>query len=82
MNFWYVLYITDWVLFIPTAGTVLYLGFFAIAALFNRHGNIPRSKQQNRFVIIIPDKRLFQSWGKPILSACSILQLFQTIKAK
>lgn len=54
MNFWYILYITDWVLFIPIAGTVLYLGFFAIAALFNRHHNIPRSKQQNRFVIIIP----------------------------
>lgn len=54
MNFWYILYITDWVLFIPIAGTVLYLGFFAIAALFNRHSNIIRSKQQNRFVIIIP----------------------------
>ena len=54
MNFWYILYITDWVLFIPVAGTVLYLGIFAIAALFNRHGNIPRSKQQNRFVVIIP----------------------------
>ena len=54
MNFWYILYITDWVLFIPIAGTVLYLGFFAIAALFNRHTNIPRSKHQNRFVIIIP----------------------------
>ena len=54
MNFWFILYITDWVLFIPVAGTVLYLGIFAIAALFNRHGNIPRSKQQNRFVIIIP----------------------------
>ena len=54
MNFWTLLYIIDWLLFIPIAGTVLYLGFFAIAALFNRHGNIPRSKQQNRFVVIIP----------------------------
>ena len=54
MNFWYLLYIIDWVLFIPVAGTVLYLGFFAIAALFNRRSIIPRSKQQNRFVIIIP----------------------------
>jgi len=54
MNFWTILYILDWVLFIPIAATVLYLGFFAIAALFNRHGNIPRSKQQNRFVVIIP----------------------------
>ena len=54
MDFWTILYIIDWILFIPIAGTVLYLGFFAIAALFNRHHNIPRSKQQNRFVIIIP----------------------------
>ena len=54
MNFWYLLYIIDWVLFIPVAGTVLYLGFFAIAALFNRRSIIPRSKQQNRFVVIIP----------------------------
>ena len=54
MNFWTLLYIIDWLLFIPIAGTVLYLGLFAIAALFNRHGNIPRSKQQNRFVVIIP----------------------------
>ena len=54
MNFWYFLYIIDWVLFIPVAGTVLYLGFFAIAALFNRRSIIPRSKQQKRFVIIIP----------------------------
>ena len=54
MDFWTILYIFDWALFIPIAGTILYLGFFAIAALFNRQHNIPRSKQQNRFVIIIP----------------------------
>ena len=54
MDFWTILYILDWALFIPIAGTILYLGFFAIAALFNRQHNIPRSKQQNRFVIIIP----------------------------
>ncbi len=57
MDFWTLLYIIDWALFIPVAGTVLYLGFFAIAALFNRHSAIPRSKQQNRFVIIIPAYR-------------------------
>ena len=54
MDFWTLLYIIDWALFIPVAGTVLYLGFFAIAALFNRRSIIPRSKRQNRFVIIIP----------------------------
>ena len=54
MDFWTVLYTLDWILFIPIAGTVLYLGFFATAALLNRHTNIRRSKQQNRFVVIIP----------------------------
>ena len=54
MDFWTLIYVIDWILFIPIAGTVLYLGFFAIAGLFNRHSNIPRSKQQNRFVVIIP----------------------------
>lgn len=54
MNFWTILYIIDWILFIPIAGTVLYLGFFAIAAMFNRHSNIPKSKLQNRFVVLIP----------------------------
>ena len=54
MDFWTLLYTLDWILFIPITGTVFYLGFFAIAAMFNRHHNIPRSKQQNRFVIIIP----------------------------
>lgn len=54
MDFWLILYIIDWFLFIVTTGTVLYLGVFASAALINRKHESPRTKKQNRFVILIP----------------------------
>lgn len=53
-DFWILLYIIDWTLFVLVAITVLYLGVFAIAALFNRHSTINKSKKQNRFAILIP----------------------------
>ena len=54
MDFWVLLYIIDWLLFIVTAGTVLYLGVFAVAALFNRSHEQPKAKKQNRIVVLIP----------------------------
>lgn len=54
MNYWNLLYIIDWVLFISVSCTVLYLGFFAVAALFNKSVTFSKSKKQNRFVILIP----------------------------
>lgn len=54
MDFWLILYIIDWFLFIMTAGTVLYLGVFAVAALFNRNNEAPKAKKQNRIVVLIP----------------------------
>lgn len=54
MDFWLILYIVDWALFVMAAGTVLYLGIFAIASLFNRHTEIIKAKKQNRFCILIP----------------------------
>ena len=54
MDFWLILYIIDWGLFIVTAGTVLYLAIFALAALINRKHNSPRTKKQNRIVVLIP----------------------------
>ena len=54
MDFWLILYIVDWTLFVMAAGTVLYLGIFAIASLFNRHTEIIKAKKQNRFCILIP----------------------------
>lgn len=53
-NFWILLYIVDWTLFAFVAGTILYLGVFAIASLFNRNTVFSKAKTQNRFVILIP----------------------------
>ena len=54
MDFWIILYIIDCILFIPVAGTVLYLGIFSVASLFNRDTIQDKAKTQNRFAIIIP----------------------------
>ncbi len=54
MDFWLILYIIDWTLFVLVAGTVLYLGIFAIASLFNKNIVVNKAKQQSRFVILIP----------------------------
>lgn len=54
MDFWLILYIIDWTLFILVAMTVFYLGVFAIASLFNRNTVFTKAKKQNRFVILIP----------------------------
>lgn len=57
MDFWIILYIIDWILFIPVAGTVLYLGIFSIASLFSRDSVLDKAKIQNRFAIIIPSHK-------------------------
>lgn len=54
MDFWFILYIIDGLLFILVAGTVLYLGIFSIASLFDRNTVINKAKSQKRFVILIP----------------------------
>lgn len=54
MDFWNILYIIDWTLFIITAGTVLYLGIFAIASLFNKSTEVTKAKLQRRFIVLIP----------------------------
>ena len=54
INFWDILIWGDFLLFIIVAMTVLYLGIFAIASLFNKNHESPRTKKQNRFVILIP----------------------------
>lgn len=54
ISFWDIMIYSDLVLFIIVAITVLYLGFFAIASLFNKHHESPRTKKQNRIVVLIP----------------------------
>jgi cellulose synthase/poly-beta-1,6-N-acetylglucosamine synthase-like glycosyltransferase len=71
MDFWLILYIIDWTLFIATAGTVLYMGIFAIASLYNRHTDVPRAKKQNRFVILIPSYKQDKVIEHTVLSILS-----------
>ena len=54
IDFWLILYIIDWLLFILTAGTALYLGIFSIASLFSKSIEISVSKIQRRFIVLIP----------------------------
>ena len=54
ITFWDILIWGDLLLFIIVAMTALYLGIFAIASLFNKNHESPRTKKQNRFVILIP----------------------------
>ena len=44
MDFWLILYIIDWTLFAFVAVTVLYLGVYAIAALFEKNSVINKAK--------------------------------------
>ena len=57
MDFWIILYIIDWLLFVIVGGTVLYLGVFSIASLFTRDTIQNNAKNQNRFAIIIPSHK-------------------------
>lgn len=54
MDFWLILFIIDWFLFIFTAGTVLYLGIFSIASLFSKTTNLSKAKINRRFIVLIP----------------------------
>lgn len=54
INFWDIMIYSDLLLFVIVAITVLYLGIFAIASLFDKHHESPRSKKQNRIVVLIP----------------------------
>lgn len=69
MNFWLILFIIDWFLFGIVALTVLYMLIYTIASLFHTKRNVPKTKQLNRFIILIP------SYNNPgvIYTAKSIL---------
>ena len=54
ISFWDIMIYSDLLLFIFVAATVLYLGIFAIASLFNKNHESPRSKKQNRIVVLVP----------------------------
>ena len=71
MDFWLILFIFDGILFVITAGTVLYLGVFAVAALFHSKPVIPKAKRFNRFVILIPAYKQDNVIEQTVLSALS-----------
>ena len=54
MDFWLILFIIDWLLFGTVAIAVLYMLIYTIASLFYTKREIPKTKQLNRFIILIP----------------------------
>ena len=70
-SFWIVIYIIDWFLFTLTAGTVLYLGIFAIASIFSRSSDIAKAKINRRFIILIPSYRQDEVIEQTVLSVLS-----------
>ena len=54
MDFWWILYIIDFLLFLPVALTVAYIFVFAVIALFKSPREIKKAKQLNRFIVLIP----------------------------
>ena len=71
MDFWLLLFIIDWALFILVAGTVLYLGIFTIASLFGRKNEVQKAKKQNRIVILIPAYKQDESIEQTVISILS-----------
>ena len=71
MDFWLILFIFDWILFVIIAGTVLYMGVFAVAALFHSKPDIPKAKKMNRFVILIPAYKQDNVIEQTVLSVLS-----------
>lgn len=71
MDFWIILYIIDWLLFLPVAGTVFYLGVFSIASLFSRESVLSTAKTNNRFAIIIPSFKQDQVIEQAVVSILS-----------
>ena len=54
MDFWLILFIIDWLLFGIVALAVLYMLIYTIASLFYTKRDVPKTKQLNRFIILIP----------------------------
>lgn len=71
MDLWLILFIFDGILFLIIASTVLYLGVFAVAALFHSKPAIPKAKKLNRFVILIPAYKQDNVIEQTVLAALS-----------
>ena len=71
MILWTIFTYLDWILFIFTSLTVLYLGIFAVTSLFVRHGETPKAKKVNRFIILIPSYNSGKSLIRTVKSVLS-----------
>ena len=71
MNYWWILYIFDGILFFFAALTVLYVLIFSIASMFSKHGEIAHSKRQNRFIVLIPSYKQDKTIGQTVSSILS-----------
>ena len=71
MTLWDLIHIIDWILFAIIAATVLYLSVFAIASLYSRRHTIPRTKKQNRFVVLIPSYKQDKVIEQAVISVLS-----------
>ena len=54
MDFWLILFIIDWLLFGIVAFAVIYMLIYTIASQFYTKREVPKTKQLNRFIILIP----------------------------
>lgn len=54
MNFWWILNMFDWLLFLPVALTVLYFFVFSVASMFYHQTDVKHAKTKNRFIVLIP----------------------------
>ncbi len=65
MDFWWILYIIDGLLFALVALTVGYVVFYSVTSLFSRTQEVPKAKRLNRFIVLIPayksDKTIVQT---------------------
>ena len=70
-DFWLIIKIIDWLLFIFTAGTVLYIGVFAIASLFRKNAKVVKAKINRRFIILIPSYKQDEVIEQTVLAILS-----------
>lgn len=54
MDFWWILYIIDYGLFVPVALSALYILVYAVLSLIPLKTNIASARQSNRFIVLIP----------------------------
>ncbi len=54
MDFWWILYTIDMLLFVLVAFTAVYFLIFSVASLFKHRNEVKRAKVQNRFIVLIP----------------------------